>query len=113
MAEIKSSYEILELNDGTPVNLTLNFKKLLWLRGTGHEKEVNEAMRLLSMGKDFDILMIPNFIWVSYLCANDTPAYTEEEFFELLPWDLTQLSNIIAALNTKKKGTPFKKRSNA
>lgn len=113
MAEINSRIETLELINGETVNLTLNFKRLLWLRGNGYEKAVNEAMQMLKDGKDFDIFKLPVFIWVAYLCANEKPAYEEDEFIGLLPWDLEELAQIIAALNAKKKGTPFKARSGA
>ena len=114
MAEIHSKIETIELMDGETVNLTLNFKRLLWLRGNGYEKEVNEAMQLLSGGKDsVDILKFPVLLWVAYLCANEKPAYTEDEFIGVLPWDFEEVGRVVASLNSKKKGTPFKTRSNA
>ncbi len=114
MAEINSKIETLELMDGNTVTLTLNFKRLLWLRGNGYEKQVNKAMKLFSTKQeDIDILDFPLLIWAAYLCANLEPAYTEDEFIGLLPWDLTELGEVIASLNAKKKGTPSKKRSNA
>lgn len=113
MAEINSKIETLELMDGVTVELTLNFKRLLWLRGNGYEKEVNEAMQLLGGGNNVDLLKFPMLIWVAYLCANVNPAYTEDEFIGALPWDFEEIGRVVASLNAKKKGAPFKQRSNA
>ena len=113
MAEIKSKNETLELLDGETVELTLNFGRLLWLRGAGHEKQVNEAMRFLIDQENIDILRVPAFIWVAYLCATAEPKYTEDEFYGLLPWDLGELTSIIYSLNNKKKAEVSKVRSSA
>ena len=113
MAEIKSKIEKLELLDGETVELTLNFKRLLMLRATGYEKAVNEAMRFLVDDKNIDVLRIPSLMWVAYLCATNNPVYTEDEFIGLLPWDLSEMTEIIQSLNNKKKAEVSKIRSSA
>lgn len=105
MAEINSTIEKLELTDGNTVELTLNFKKMLWLRANGYTKEVETAMKVIT-GKKFDMLEIPYYFYAAYLCGLPTtekPAYTQDEFISLIPWDMEAVSNIFANLNSKKK----------
>ena len=101
--EITSRCEHIKLIDGTEIPLTLNFKKLFYLRANGYEKAVNDAMKMLQK-KGIDLLDMPCFLWVAYLCAVDKPAYTEDEFVGLLPWDIPEAMTLFNNLNTKKKG---------
>ena len=108
---IKSSVEKLTLINGDEIELTLNFKKLLYLRSTGYEKDINAAMKSLN-GSNLDMLDMPFVFWAAYLCAVDKPAYTQDEFFELLPWDIAECTRLFNDLNTKKKAKNSAKLSN-
>lgn len=112
MAEIHSTIEKLELLDGKTVELTLNFKKLLYLRTKGYEKEVNEAMSLLHK-KGLDVLEIPTFLYAAYLCATEKPAYSQDEFIALVPFDINRVYELFTVLNGQKKTPPLKKPSSA
>lgn len=111
MADITSKIEKLELNNGETVKLTLNFARLLYLRANGYEKEVNAAMTALA-GK-VDLLQMPFIFFAAYLCANKEIKYTQEQFVELVPFDLEETSDIFARLITKKKIDVSKMRSSA
>ena len=102
MAELTSRCEKIQLVDGREVPLTLNFKKLLWLRASGYEKAVNAAMKSIN-GKELDILEMPALFWCAYLCAVDKPELTEDEFISLLPWDLKETATLFNNLNSKQK----------
>lgn len=102
MAEITSRCEHLTLIDGTEIPLTLNFKKLLWLRANGYADAVSRAMSMLQK-REIEILELPYFLWAAYLCAVDVPDYTEDEFIGLIPWDMEEAMNLFNNLNTKKK----------
>lgn len=113
--EITSKMETLELKNGETVKLTLNFARMLWLRSNGYDKEVNMAMRVIN-GENIDFLEIPIYFYAAYLCAlksNETPAYTQEEFLELCPWDMEKIAQVFARLTTEKKTEVSKMRSSA
>lgn len=113
--EITSKIETLDLRDGNTVKLTLNFARMLWLRSTGYDKEVNMAMRVIN-GENIDFLEMPIYFYAAYLCAlksDETPAYTQEEFIELCPWDMERVAELFAKLTTEKKTEVSKMRSSA
>lgn len=102
MADYISRCEHITLNNEEVVPLTLNFKKMLWLKANGYKNAVDAAMNAIN-GKSLDFLEMPFVLWAAYLCAVDKPEYTEDEFIELLPWDLEEVATIFTALNSKKK----------
>ena len=113
--EIISKIETLDLKDGNTVKLTLNFARMLWLRAHGYDKEVNMAMRVIN-GENIDFLEMPIYFYAAYLCAlksDETPAYTQEEFIELCPWDMERIAEVFASLTTEKKTELSKMRSSA
>ena len=112
MAEITSKIEKLELENGKTVDLTLNFARMLWLRNNGYDKEVAACMQVIN-GKEIDMLDMPDFLYGAYLCANKEPEYTKEEFTALLVWDLEEIMQCWANLNSKKKVDISKMRSSA
>lgn len=112
MAEINSKIEKLELNDGNVVELTLNFKKLLWLRANGFEKEVAAAMHAIN-GKELDFLEMPYLFFAAYLCANEEPAYTQDEFIAAIPFDMEEVTVTFTNLVSKKKVEVSQMRSSA
>lgn len=102
MEKIVSSLEELTLSDGNTVTLTMNFARLLYLRGHGREKEVEAGMSMLN-AKKIDMLDCPKLFYCAYLCANEEPAYTFEEFTLLIPFDLVMCSELFEKLTTSKK----------
>lgn len=110
MAEINSKIEKLELLDGATVELTLNFKKLLWLRANGFEKEVKAAMDAIN-GQTLDILEMPYLFYAAYLCATNEPAYTQDEFISVVPFDMEEVVVTYSNLVSKKKVTVSQMRS--
>jgi hypothetical protein len=113
--EITSKYETLKLRNDDEVKLTLNFARMLWLRSNGYDKEVNMAMRVIN-GENVDFLEVPIYLYAAYLCAlksDETPAYTQEEFLELCPWDMEIIAHVFARLTTEKKTEVSKMRSSA
>lgn len=113
--EITSKIETLELRNGDTVKLTLNFARMLWLRAHGYDKEINMAMRVIN-GENIDFLEMPIYFYAAYLCAlksDETPAYTQEEFIALCPWDMERVAQIFASLTTEKKTEVSKMRSSA
>lgn len=109
---IKSRVEKMVLINGDVISMTLNFKKLLYLRANGYEKEVNLAMKSIN-GKELDMLDMPFVFYAAYLCANSEPAYTQDEFIGLIPWDLAECGMVFNNLNSKKKVKISEKRSSA
>lgn len=99
---IKSRVEKIVLINGDVVEMTLNFKKLLYLRANGYEKEVNMAMKAIN-GKEITMLDMPFIFYAAYLCMVSEPAYTQDEFIGLLPWDLEECGKLFNNLNSKKK----------
>ena len=112
MAEINSKIEKLELLDGNTVELTLNFKKLLWLRANGYETEVKAAMSAIN-GQTLDFLEMPYLFYAAYLCATPEPAYTQDEFIGAVPFDMETVSVAFSNLVSKKKVEASQMRSSA
>ena len=112
MAEINSKIEKLEMLDGNIVELTLNFKKLLWLRANGYEAEVKAAMDAIN-GKELDFLEMPYLFYAAYLCAVNEPAYTQDEFIGALPFDMEEITVTFNNLISKKKVDVSQMRSSA
>lgn len=102
MEKIVSSLEELTLNDGNTVTLTMNFARLLYLRGHGREKEVAAGMSMLN-SRDPDMLDCPKLFYCAYLCANEEPAYTFDEFAALIPFDLGLCAKLFQKLISSKK----------
>lgn len=115
MAEITSKIETLELLDGNTVELTLNFKKLLWLRAHNYQKEVAVAMEAINR-KELDFLEMPYLFYAAYLCAlptTETPAYTQDEFIGNMPFNMGRVSEVFASLIEEKKTEVSQMRSSA
>lgn len=113
--EITSKIEKFELKDGNEIELTLNFAKLLWLRAHGYGKEVEIAMQAINK-QNLDFIDMPYLFYGAYLCALPTtekPKYTQNEFIELMPFNLEQVSEIFGNLIEEKKTEVSKIRSSA
>ena len=86
---MKSTYQELELIDGTKVKLTLNFARLLILKNKD-PKFYDDLMRILQY-KDFDVIFDTiRVLYAGYLCAKgeNDEVLTEEQFMELVPFNL-------------------------
>ena len=94
---MKNTYQELELINGEKVKLTLSFGRLLQIKNS-KPKLYEDLMRILQY-KDFDIVFDSlKVLYVGYLCSQvgvDKGIYTEEEFMELVPFDLEKI-NILA-----------------
>ena len=93
---MKNTYQELKLTNGETVKLSLNFARLLAVKNK-RPKLYEDLMRILQY-KDFDIVFDSlKVLYVGYLCArvNVDEAMTEEEFMELVPFDLEKI-NILA-----------------
>lgn len=116
MAEIVSTVEKLTLKNGETVDLTMNFAKLLWLRANGYEKEVAASINAIN-GKDLDFLEMPYFLYGAYLCGFNHSAgnepLTQQQFIELLAFDMEEISTIFSKLIKEKKTEVSKMRSSA
>lgn len=105
MAQIYSRTVKLELLDGANVDLTLNFKMLLYLRANGCNNEVKAAMKAIS-GAEIDFLDMPMVFYAAYLCGlpiEEKPKYTQDEFIGLIPFDMATVAETFAALISEKK----------
>ena len=93
----------VEMNDGSILKMTLNFKRLYLLRGK-NKKIYNEYMRIANGPEnEMDIAIM---IYTAYLCAN-IEEYENclglEDFLEKLPVNREEKSAIKARLQPKKK----------
>ena len=113
MSDIKNTYEKFQLqrvlDDGTieyeEVDLTLTFGKLNVLRSRNNELYTRYC-KMLS-GKSEDILDMVTLIYVAYWCAHLTlpkdKLYTEDEFIELVPFDMPEIKRVYNSLMQPKK----------
>ena len=102
---MKNTYQELELMDGTTIKMTLNFARLLNLKNN-NAGLYDRFMKVLQ-NKNFDIVFDSlTVLYTGYLCANITEesVLSEEEFIELVPFDL-ELINVAAGklIQSKKK----------
>lgn len=103
---MKSTMIKLELADGSEIELTLNFARLLKVKNS-NKSLYEDFMRALKRDKDFDIIFDSiKILYVAYLCANSndlTNTMTEEEFCEKLPMDMAKINTVVAELIQPKK----------
>lgn len=97
----------LELLDGSKVNLTLNFMRLLKVKN--YNKKLYEEYMHALKNQDFDVIFDSmKVIYVAYLCANSDKLdskelMSEEEFMEAVPMDIEIISNLASELIKPKK----------
>lgn len=101
--EIKNTYEDFELRNGEIVKLTLTFGKLNLLRRVNNE--LYQRYNKVVSGKSDDILDIVTMVYVAYWCANfgNDNLYTEDDFIELLPFDVSEIKRVYTKLMQPKK----------
>lgn len=96
----------IELVTGKKVGLTLTFGLLYILREK--QKESFEKYNNIVMGGIKDMLDYPTALYVAYLCKceeeNTEPEFTESEFRNMLPFDMSEVVDVYADLyNAGKK----------
>ena len=101
---MKNTFLDLELEDGSKVQLTLNFSRLLQL------KNKNKAMyekynKILCNGAKDAIEDTITVIYVAYLCANieQEEVLSFNQFSEVIPQNFIEINNICQELITPKK----------
>jgi predicted HAD superfamily hydrolase len=93
---MKNTYQELELENGEIVKLTLNFARLLKIKS--EQPKIYDRFMKVLQNKDFDIVFDSlTVLYTGYLCANmnNESVLSEEEFMELVPFDL-EVINVIA-----------------
>lgn len=101
----KNTYQELELENGEIVKLTLNFARLLKIKST--QPKLYERFMKVLQNKEFDIVFDSlTVLYTGYVCANisNESVLSEEEFTELVPFDL-EVINVLAGklIQSKKK----------
>ncbi len=104
MSEIKNTYQDYKLSNGETVKLTLTFGKLNLLKSVN--KNLYTEFNGFLYGKSEDFLDIAKMIYVFYWCANyngTDKIYTEQEFLDLIPFDINEIKRVFASLTEPKK----------
>lgn len=95
----------LELIDGSEVDLTLNFARLLKVKN--HNKKLYEEFMNSLKNKDFDpIFDSIKILYVAYLCGQSADlenAMSEMEFMENVEMDMEVINTLVAELIQGKK----------
>ena len=93
---MKNTYQELVLENGETVKLTLNFARLLKIKN--EQPKIYDRFMKVLQNKDFDIVFDSlTVLYTGYLCANmnDESILSEDEFMELVPFDL-EVINVTA-----------------
>lgn len=99
-----NTYQKLELNNGSTINLTLNLKRLLLLKSK-HPDLYKEVNSVIIKGAE-DLFEFIKVIYVAYLCALESGAeeMSFDTFLDVIPQEFNVLATITANLiNPKKK----------
>lgn len=101
---MKNTYVEFVLENDEKVNLTLTFSKLNILKSVNNEL-YQRYSKLLMTGNSNDILDLVTMIYVAYWCANfgSENLYSEQEFINLMPFDMAELERVNNALMRPKK----------
>ena len=100
---MKNTLIDFQLTNEEVVKLTLTFGKLNLL------KSVNNALyskyNSIMYGKSEDILDMVTVVYVAYWCANfgKDDMYKEDEFIDLVPFDMVEIKRAFTALTQPKK----------
>lgn len=104
MNEIKNTYQDFELENGDTIKLTLTFGKLNILKSVN--KDLYNRFNNVLYGKSEDMLDLIAMLYVAYWCANYSPTnklYEEQEFYDLVPFDVVKIKDVFDALTQPKK----------
>ena len=100
---MKNTLIDFQLNNEEVVKLTLTFGKLNVLRSVNNElyTRYNEII----YGKREDIMDMVTIIYVAYWCANigNDNKHNEDEFIDLVPFDLPEIQRKYSELMKPKK----------
>lgn len=102
--ESSTSYQEFVLKNGEIVNISLSFKRLALLRKLNFE--LYERFNKINYGKSEDILDLVTMIYVAYWCENHKigkEIYSEDDFIELVPFDMTEIQRVYNSLMRPKK----------
>ena len=99
---MKNTYQELKLTNGEVIKMTLNFARLLKLKN--ERKDVYARLMHVLQGQEFDPLLDSILVlYVGYLCASDSEVLSEDEFVELVPFDMELVNTLATNLITSKK----------
>lgn len=101
---MKNTYQELELNDGQIIKMTLNFARLLKIKND--QPQIYDRFMKVLNNKEFDVISDSlTVLYIGYLCANigNESILSEEEFAELIPFDLELISTKAGQLIQSKK----------
>lgn len=104
MNEVRNTYLDFTLNNEQTVKLTLTFGKLNILKSVNNDL-YNRFNRVL-YGKSDDMLDLVAIVYAAYWCANYNMVdklYSEQEFIELVPFDMDELKSVFTTLTQPKK----------
>lgn len=101
---MKNTYVEMTLENDEIVKLTITFAKLNILKSVNHEL-YQRYSRLIMQGNSEDILDMATMVYVAYWCANfgKEGMLKEDEFIELVPFDMVELQRVNNALMRPKK----------
>lgn len=93
------------LKNGETVNLSLSFGRLNLLKRVN--SELYDRFNKMQFGKSEDILDLVTMIYVAYWCENykvgDKSLYSEDDFIELVEFDMVEIQRIQNGLTRPKK----------
>lgn len=101
---VKNTFRDFELNNGEVVKLTLTFGKLALLKSVNNP--LYTKYNRIQYGKSEDMLDAVTLVYVAYWCANYGVAdslYTEQEFIDLVPFDVNEIKRAMNELTRPKK----------
>lgn len=99
-----NTYQEFTLLNEEKVKLTLTFGKLNLLKSI--HPALYERFNKILYGKSEDILDLVTMVYVAYWCANYdgvTELHKENEFYDLVDFDASELSRVFTALTQPKK----------
>ena len=101
---MKNTFLDLELEDGSKVQLTLNFSRLLQLKNK-NKTIYDKYNKILCNGAKDAIEDTLTVIYVAYLCANidQEEVLSFNRFAEIIPQNFGEMNNICQELITPKK----------
>lgn len=100
---MKNTFIDFELLNDEVVTLTLTFGKLNLLKSVNNT--LYSKYNNIVYGKSEDMLDMVTIVYVAYWCANfgKDKLYKEEEFIELVPFDMVEIKRIFNQLTQPKK----------
>lgn len=101
---MKNTYQELELMNGESIKMTLNFARLLKIKAD--QPQIYDRFMKVLQNKEFDIVFDSlTVLYTGYLCANigNESILSEEEFVELIPFDLELINTKAGQLIQSKK----------